>query len=1220
MLFAVPVQGTAKSIFVQDSVSVSIVGSDAVRVAPGDVLTLALRVERFGSGSSVLRPHIDLPAAWRSLRPQGDITIEPGSPIVRLVSIHIPDQFLAGSYSVTFSVADPDRAEIASQATASVAVETVHGLSLEINEPPSFIAAGKALQAELVVFNDGNARADIELSWEGSQDGVLELERRQLLLEAGQSAPVAVSLVTDGDVAHVTTVSYSIRARIVDVPEVQQDVSIRTDIIPIYEKMASRGAPIPLSLTMEAVGDSRGTQPVARVESSFDALGGKVEVVGTLANKTSQGLFGARNALRVSYASEKVEIVVGDQAQNLSPLTVWGAYRIGASSRLHIDEWDIMVLGSRNRSYAPDDALTGLSVKRNLGSASSVSTNVLFRRGLYSGTAATLAYDWRPAGSRHSVAAECGLSGANSLSDPSCRLEAALAQGPVRSRIEALSAANSLPGTRSGTRSISESVRIRLLPGLYAEESFQVHQRAANTGSDRTSHASRVGLTYSRRFSGTTWTATMQGSRDVISLRSPSEKLHSESHTLRFSTSLQRRTFGFSTTREIGRRLDRNVVSSPIDRTRAQVRLSPVRWLNVSFSGDRYADFLISSRIQQQYSQYGIRAGLQLPSQVQLSIGGVHNKVSGRSDQTYKSLTFQASKQFASGSRAFVQSQSSVSDGRSNVRKVEFRMGVTMPLGIPNPSSRDISDTYVSGFVYHMVTGIPVEGVLIRFGQHMAITNARGEFRLPRTTGAPRYLEVNQTSLPKGSVPLVEMPYLIQTDVLTVDIPIVAAGAVEGHIVRLGSPGDPGLLYAGQDSDLIEKERVFGALVELRSDARSWRTRTDQSGSFTFRGVPGGAYTLRVLSADRLPAYHELRSDEFNVLVEGDSITTRRFEAIPIKRTIRFQDTGGASSLRLGSPSGRKKSEEPRESNGLETMREQTDVHQERSTPDEQVDSTSTSAAVPMLPEPPSLSPPTPTRSTLGPAHSPVMALLLVLSLLSYLLAADLMLRHVVRMRHRELGNIWSLHESRSLWHVRQAGLYGLVLAGVVASMGPLAGISAALGLCAISIVIESWSTVYYVISAMKLRLMLLDRKRLVVLYHGVIASRVEFGGSTVRLTLRTGQSIVMDPTSALGPAVNYLRGARATDFAIPIQRSANLVAVRADVTAYMRRNLHAEAMDSLHVSWEDISSDTTLVRVFAVTERAISDVQLKQQVSNLLTPYAKRQEAKIFRLPVRAA
>ncbi len=1228
ILFAVPLQGAAKSISGQDSVSVSVVGDETIGVQPGDVLTLAFRVEQSGSTAIRLSPQIHLPDGWRSLRPQGAVTVDPDAPTVRLISIHVPLRYLAGTYPVTFSILDPDRPEITSQVTASVSVSTLHELALDIDAPPAFVAAGKTLQSTLTVYNNGNAPADVLLSWDGSGAGTIDWSRREIEIASGASMDIPVAWTTDGDVTDVTTASYTITAQVIDHTDATAQISVRTDIIPLYEKLAARGTPVPLSLTIEAIGDDQSAQPVARFASTFDALDGNVEVVGTLANNSSQGLYGARNEIRVAYTSDKLDVVVGDQPQNLSPLTTWGIYRMGARSRVRYDEWDVTVLASRNRAYAPDDLVAGLSLKRHLSDASSLSTNALYREGLYTGSVATLAYDWEPTGARHALAAECGVS---NLSDPSCRMETALARGPFRTRIEALSAASSLPGSRSGTQMISETMRVRLLPGLHVEESFQVQQRRSGTGSDRSSHVAKLGMTYAKRISGTTLSTTIQGTRDVLALRSPSQELSTESRMLRLTTGLQGSKIGLSATREIGRRLDSNQASSPVNRTRIQARLHPTPWLSMSLSADRFSDFLISSRIRQQYAQYGVRAGVQLPSRINLSLGGVQNHVSGRSEQTYRSLTFQASKQFESGSRAFVQSQSSISDGRSAARRVEFRLGVSMPLGIPNPRSSNTSDALIEGVVYHAVTGLPIENVLIRYGENMAISDAHGAFRLPRTEAGSWYLEVNQVSLPPGTVPLLEMPYLVGPDVSHIDLPIVASGTVEGHVVRLGPQGNPDLLYAGQRDSLIEKDRILGALIELRSGTRSWRTRTNQRGSFAFRGIPGGMYELHLISADRLPAYHTFRQDVFKIVVKGDSVTTRKFVAEPVKRTIRFQNTGQDGSLQLGTRSESDVPVSPAAPVSAPIATPMESVPDEpASTPTDSTtgrpaetrkevtneDQVGSLHAAPVE-TPVHVPPPT---SVQRRAKSPFALLLLVLSALSYLLAADLALRHVMRMRHVELGNITTLHESKTLWHVRQGVLYGLVLVGVVATMGPLAGISATLGLSAVSVIIESWTAVQFVATVIQIRIRLLAKNRYVALYHGVIVDDMMYSHMSVRMKLKTGQSIVMSPGAAMGPAITFLWGAQETDLTVPVQCTANLVAVREDVVQIMQPFLHKHAADSLHISWEDTDETTTNVRVSAVTDHGWSQTVLEERLITHLAPYSARHTARILRLPRRAA
>jgi len=81
-----------------------------------------------------------------------------------------------------------------------------------------------------------------------------------------------------------------------------------------------------------------------------------------------------------------------------------------------------------------------------------------------------------------------------------------------------------------------------------------------------------------------------------------------------------------------------------------------------------------------------------------------------------------------------------------------------------------------------------------------------------------------------------------------------------------------------------------------------------------------------------------------------------------------------------------------------------------------------------------------------------------------------------------------------------------------------------------------------------------------------------------------------------------------------------NLATIRDELTTFMREHLHDGAQDSLHIFWEDVDSETTNVHVSAVTDRAVSQVQLLRQVTGLMAPHQENNVARIFHFPGRAA
>ncbi len=376
----------------------------------------------------------------------------------------------------------------------------------------------------------------------------------------------------------------------------------------------------------------------------------------------------------------------------------------------------------------------------------------------------------------------------------------------------------------------------------------------------------------------------------------PGISIDREEDWLQWQAGYQVRPFGFSGSVDIGRARSRaNRYDGSILRARLTTRAQPLKSLSIWATGEYATGYLVNASAEMQRWLLSLRTNLRV-GRTEISATFYHNRI--RTFSTQRSTSFKSliRHSLASGHQISLQVQHTMLTGFSNTVGTDYRLAYLQPLGLPI-GTRPPTESFLEGRIYDADSGLGLKNVLLFLGNSAAVSGDDGAFRIPTVEGATGYLRVDQKSVGYGRVSLVALPVEISPErenTNLLDIPVRLAAELDGSVDLYGSA--TGLPMLGQPRVQLQRVSGLGGLVlELRSAAARYRTRTSTDGSFSFQGVIPATYELEVISA--LPSRHRPETDSIRIELGPGQEVTRVLRVVPKRPTIQMMETEPALIL-----------------------------------------------------------------------------------------------------------------------------------------------------------------------------------------------------------------------------------------------------------------------------------------------------------------------------------
>jgi hypothetical protein len=900
-----------------------------VDARPGAVISCSFRVTNYTGVEQALEERVEAPDGWRSVIPPATFSLKPGEAVARFVSLAISTVAPAGRLEVKYAVRASSDYAVEDSDTVAVVVARTTRLELLVVEAPDRVVAGAHYTATLQLHSRSNAASEIGIELRGANEFPAEVEPRRLSLEAGGSATITVSMTPERDLAHAVKHSIQVIARVAGdaSPEAQAVQTLLVDILPQGGPKVDPYVRVPAKLVLSGVAGTSGS-------------GGQIELSGNgplREEGTSEVDFlfrwpsvdvaapmGGQAESRLNYTSDRVDVMVGDQAYGLSPLTDCGIYGLGSGVTVRpmatMEVGAFFVDGSARSLSARG---VGSYVSCDLGENAEMRCNLLSRserdparEGWYRDTVWSIEGEGRWGEQAHVQLeyAQSRTSGIRRIGDSAYQVEI---EGQFdNGAYYSLSGAWSGPDFRGQLRdyeAVDGAVVIPLSSRLRAHAACRtfrqnLERRAALRWAPE-EQMGQVGIKYAL---SDAWAVSLDG--DIVRYRDrmrPADYDRSE-QALTLGVDCTTKRYAAHSAVRFGRQEDHLtshtrlvpyfVFSGTYRPSRKQVVT-----VYASGGGDEVAD----SRLLTGTRNFGVTSSWAVSDRLKVDVNYASCPALAQGTQGEVAATYTNPDETAWKVQARHVPADSLQDGNTWVL-VSYARPLQIPVG------RRRLDGVLRGRVYDALDPgqAGIGQVAVEVGGSMVVTKRDGRFVVSGLPAGPATISLDNESLGHDRVATARLPITVETtpgQAAHVEIGLTKAAQLSGVVMlrpavdraTAQQPGTPGSVVGNPRAgpEPAESRPLADVVVELGDGQETQRRATDSAGRFVFDRVRPGRWHFKVYG-QTLPAYHVAAVPEADLDLAPGENRELTVDVMPRERRIQMLDGGSTGTLTPEEPSG----------------------------------------------------------------------------------------------------------------------------------------------------------------------------------------------------------------------------------------------------------------------------------------------------------------------------
>lgn len=881
------------------AVRVQPAGPSFAHAAPGEGVSVGFVISNPSAEPLTVRSVVGLPDGWASLFNAPPVEIAPQGQVLRLVNVRVPAHTTPGTYTVRLRVEDTAETVRPGEATVTVHVRAVHGLTVTGVGAPRTAEAGTSFEAEFLVTNTGNTRVFVQLEARVGS-GTVEVPRAELDLDVGAAAPVVVMVTAPRELRQKRRQTVRLEARVGAEEETVAAASVRTMVMPGRGAADEDATGYPIELTVSAAGSDGGLGPQLQI-GSVPARRPEAERFAFLVRPPSSqpvSLYVPNDEYRLRYHVDGRTVLLGDHVFGLTTLTSTGQYGFGGA--LRVEEERHAVEGYYLRSRLPGDhtAQGGVRVEHTIEDRGDFGFNFVGMGGGQAGQLASASVRVSPYEGAEAEA-EAGLSSAAGRA-----IGARLAGHHPTVSYEGrfLHASPDYLGSYRGTdlRALAATVRPR--EWLHLDGAWRDHARTYEA----------LGVEAAERRE-----EFLKGGVGVQSLVF--------GQRARVSVALQQRTLDTWTNGLDRQQWERGIhVRAGLDVRRAVSLTGSVRWGEVHrteqavpprfFQAGVRTRLVLGRHTLSTSLDYARGPTLHIPRardrwqtsarwtsrvgrRTRLSLHAYVQMDRSPPSRHYAAAQLHLDHEFRSGHRLTVRGRFSEIGGPFDERDAAYAVSYTVPFRLTDP--RASRRAALTGEVFHAETGAPIAGARLHLGGTTVLTEADGTFAIPAPPPGTHYLRLDPASVGLVYTTMKAMPLEIvvgEDAVPPIRIPVIQSGSVEGRVALHAFAG-------GQtQGEIVEAGGLEGVVLELADGEGRVRVVTDEEGRFRLRGLRPGQWHLRVVHAP-LPERHSFDREAVDVHVAAGGTASVRLDVRPHRRAIRILGSGSLTVEQRGGPS-----------------------------------------------------------------------------------------------------------------------------------------------------------------------------------------------------------------------------------------------------------------------------------------------------------------------------
>jgi hypothetical protein len=864
----------------QSGVTIQRARHDTLAAEPGSAVTFAFDVRNGGGANVVAEPHLVVPAGWSVVIGTTAFAIKSRIRDTWLIGVAPAPTAAPGIYVIRASLA------VGRESTPSdsvlIRVPERHGLDVYPGEAPSFVMSGDDYPVRFFVHNRGNVAATIELRATTSLGSLLAVDPDSVTVEPGATATVSAHTMNGSPGSSTRECVVELTATDLSDSTVMSSASIRTTLVPRSLGWFDQFSTVPGQAMVRSVRRGSGVAPAALWGSGLVSPSSTTQLDFLFrAPVDGQPVFGERDEYHIGLTADNYRVRLGDNLFGFSQLTSSWTSGFGAEVRGE-------AVGLTAGAY----------VKRN-------------RWNRVPGTERALELGTSP--SAPVSASIVGVDRTN-VGGPDARMGSFAAQA----RLGDLSVLEVEGAVSDSAGSPGEAHRARLSGDLsfLSYDLSLTHGTPEYAGRDRGQTLAHAGMTArfgewaslsgnANRFSYAPM-LSLVGSNQLESRNVEAGFVH-DRVALGYEELTQRDSGGPTTSgaSQRGLRFRSSIPLGPLDLSTSvaegiarNVGIADHRYesitatLHARMGGAGSVELFGQRAFGTMFEMSGVNGGgsamLRLPLAMTFSLSAYGSIPTGQSEMYFAQVDAELSHQLANGMAVVLRDRLTnyawrTDVPRSNLFFLELRAPLRIPTGLTHTTG------LARGQIIDQETGLGVSGALVRLGSEAAVSDARGRVTFASLAPGLYHASVDGASGPVMSDALLTGDVTVEVardsrEPVDFSLSLVRGGQVRVDVRQLDFATT---LSTSSSDSLVDAGALANAMIALVGARDTIYQVTNQNGVATFRDVPVGPWSVKLI-AGTLPPAHAVDDDEHAVTVRAGEQATVGFRIVPKRRAVQL--------------------------------------------------------------------------------------------------------------------------------------------------------------------------------------------------------------------------------------------------------------------------------------------------------------------------------------------
>ncbi len=878
----------SQGVFAQGSQGIRVVPTipGPISVKPGEVATAGIRISSTFDQNVRCLSMIDLPAGWRRLIGEQGFDVRPGTEEVRLLSIAVPKDAPSGSYIMSYVLRSADSGEELTRVDFRVKVLSSLGLDLIVLHAPTSAVAGVPYIVTYQLTNTSNESGGFRLRVRSIPELPATIDSAGMVLYPGEVREIDVRVTTDESNTVRFRHALELQASLDLDSTVVERATALVSILP-RTTFAGEEVSVPLQFTFRHTGENRNSGSQVELFGTGSFSGGQTDHYELLLrgpDNRTQSLLGRRDEYRVSYEHSGTELIVGDQAFRLTPLTELGRYAFGASGRVQLERWHAGAFVNEARWSPAKARQTGAFTSFDITPDASIGLNYLHKAETRTTDILTVQSEVAVL-ERADLSVEIGGSQSPGEKGKGIGLE-------LRSRPDWIQYGFNLiyaePNYGGYYRDFdAKAINLAVFP--VDQLRFEGYYRNEKRGLDKDpallyapqNEELQAGVGY-----GSSIAAYYKrvSERDLL----PNPKYDRRENTFVLHIGANYQSGSVFATIDVGRTEELLLGRSyPLRRISLSSRFQPdaFQGYNVSLEYGSTKDLFTDQN--REGTSWSLSAWYHLSSSLQLQAGVYQSWTIApfRQMNTLGDATIEYTLPY--GHRVSIMGRINSISSSFEADNVAYSFEYMIPFAVSFSSTPEGGT--LEGKVLDLESGLGLRDVVIYAGEQVAVTDGSGRFEFPNLREGTYDISVDRGIIGPDRIPSEILPSNLQmVDGLKryLEIGVTQSGIISGEVV--GYHEYPAV---SPDSSTRRSEKLKGVTVELRSETELFRRVTDSRGRFNFMDLRPGKWRIKA-EGDGLPG--ELRAENVEREIDlrpGQTVETG-LELVPAQRRIRLLQEG----------------------------------------------------------------------------------------------------------------------------------------------------------------------------------------------------------------------------------------------------------------------------------------------------------------------------------------